>query len=288
MQFFPNIHHKNEGGHRTKGQLKTSTKSNPLISVITVAYNAEKFIEETIISVIKQTYNNIEYIIIDGGSDDGTIEIIRKYEYMIDYWISEPDKGIFDAMNKAIDLANGDWLHFLNTGDKYIDKTILSKFNKIPKNNHSFYGFGFNEEIVLEERKYQRTRLPKNIIINMPTCHNAMFFPNNKTIKYKLEYEVASDYNYFREYIENGYIFKTSDLLAVVWLRGGYSDKRIFTNIKDRLKANYRYKGDLFFSLYLIFYLKEFFIQTLKKIIPIILLNTIRRITNDEYTEVVN
>jgi len=82
-------------------------KNKPLISIVTVVYNGEEFLEETIKSVVSQTYKNIEYIIIDGGSTDGTVDIIKKYEDKIDYWVSEPDSGIYDAMNKGIDKASG-------------------------------------------------------------------------------------------------------------------------------------------------------------------------------------
>ncbi len=84
--------------------------SLPLITVITVVYNGEKYLEETIQSVINQTYPNVEYIIIDGGSTDETIDIIKKYEDKIDLWISEKDEGIYDAMNKGIYLATGQWV----------------------------------------------------------------------------------------------------------------------------------------------------------------------------------
>lgn len=80
-------------------------KQYPLISVITVSYNAVSTIEDTILSVINQTYPNIEYIIIDGGSADGTVDIIEKYVDRISYWVSEPDKGIYDAMNKGLKVA---------------------------------------------------------------------------------------------------------------------------------------------------------------------------------------
>ncbi|MBV4191775.1 glycosyltransferase, partial [Bacteroides fragilis] len=99
----------------------------PLITVITVCYNAISDIEKTILSVIHQLYSNIEYVIIDGGSVDGTIEIIEKYHDKISYWISESDKGIYDAMNKGVDKATGEWVCFMNAGDTfYSPDTILS------------------------------------------------------------------------------------------------------------------------------------------------------------------
>lgn len=91
----------------------------PLISVITVVYNSVSTIEETIMSVINQTYSNIEYIVIDGGSTDGTVDIIRKYHEHISYWVSEPDKGIYDAMNKGLQVVTGYWTSFLNSGDRF-------------------------------------------------------------------------------------------------------------------------------------------------------------------------
>lgn len=126
---------KGEGGLRTKGYFKTSFEDKPLITVITVVYNGEKYIEETIQSVINQTYDNVEYIIIDGGSTDGTLDIIRKYENAIDYWVSEKDRGIYDAMNKGISCATGEWVALINSGDYYALnalKTIVEIVNKNP------------------------------------------------------------------------------------------------------------------------------------------------------------
>ncbi len=97
----------------------------PLISVITICYNAAAGIERTIQSVLGQTYRNIEYIIIDGGSSDGTVDIIKKYEDRFEYWVSEPDKGIYDAMNKGIKHAEGEWLNMMNAGDNFADKDVL-------------------------------------------------------------------------------------------------------------------------------------------------------------------
>lgn len=99
----------------------------PIISVITVCYNAVANIEETMLSVLNQRYDKVEYIVIDGGSKDGTLDVIKKYANKLAYWISEPDKGIYDAMNKGIAKATGDWINFMNAGDKFINEEVLNK-----------------------------------------------------------------------------------------------------------------------------------------------------------------
>lgn len=99
----------------------------PLISVITVCWNVVNEIEETILSVLNQDYPNIEYIIIDGGSTDGTKDIIRKYANRISYWVSEPDAGVYDAMNKGIIFAHGLWINILNSGDVFSSNDVISK-----------------------------------------------------------------------------------------------------------------------------------------------------------------
>ena len=101
-----------------------NNKNPILVSIITVVYNGEKYLEQTIQSVINQTYPNIEYIIIDGGSTDGTLEIIKKYKKHISYWVSEPDKGIFDAVNKGIDIAKGKLIGMINSDDWYEPKAV--------------------------------------------------------------------------------------------------------------------------------------------------------------------
>lgn len=117
------------GGTRTKNIQKTSRSNKPLITVVTVVYNGKETLEETVLSVLNQSYDNIEYIIVDGGSIDGTLDIIKKYEEKIDYWISESDKGVYDAMNKGIDLTTGEWINFMNSGDCFFDNYVLSNIN---------------------------------------------------------------------------------------------------------------------------------------------------------------
>lgn len=116
-----------KGGLRTKGYFKKSFDDKPLISIITVVFNGEKYLEETIQSVINQTYSNVEYIIIDGGSSDGTLDIIKKYEDKIDYWVSEKDRGISDAFNKGVKVAKGDYINFQGDGDGFVSEDSLEK-----------------------------------------------------------------------------------------------------------------------------------------------------------------
>jgi glycosyltransferase involved in cell wall biosynthesis len=117
---------RSEGGSRTKGSKKYSTQISPLITLVTVVFNGAATLEHTIRSVIEQTYDNVEYIIIDGGSIDATLDILRKYEGSIDYWVSEKDSGIYDAMNKGITLARGEIVAFINADDFYASPGVLT------------------------------------------------------------------------------------------------------------------------------------------------------------------
>lgn len=100
------------------------------VSVITVCFRAEDVIERTILSVVGQDYPSIEYIVVDGGSKDGTVDKVKKYARNISRWISEPDKGVYDAMNKGIEMATGDWIIFLNAGDYFHSNDVISRFTK--------------------------------------------------------------------------------------------------------------------------------------------------------------
>ena len=113
-----------EGGLRTRGQTRASVDGQPLVTIVTVVLNKARSIGQTMASVRKQGYANIEYIVIDGGSNDGTVELIRTHEEAIDYWVSEPDSGIYDAWNKGVRLANGEWIAFLGAGDTYAPDAV--------------------------------------------------------------------------------------------------------------------------------------------------------------------
>jgi len=115
------------GGLRTREDCSRFNSHMPIVTVVTVVFNGRDYLEETILSVITQTYENVEYIVIDGGSTDGTLDIIRRYDNCIDYWLSEPDKGIYDAMNKGTELASGAWINFMNAGDRFHENSVVSR-----------------------------------------------------------------------------------------------------------------------------------------------------------------
>ena len=110
----------------------------PTFSIITITFNAVHWIEQTILNVLGQSYPNIEYIIIDGGSTDGTVDIIKRYESSITYWVSEPDKGIYDAMNKGLKQATGDYVWFVNAGDSLSSLGILQEIVSLIQKKKKF------------------------------------------------------------------------------------------------------------------------------------------------------
>lgn len=128
------------GGTRREGIEKTSRPEMPLVSIITVVRNGEAHLEQTINSVLSQKYPNIEYIVIDGCSTDKTLDIIRKYDDRIDYWLSEADDGIADAMNKGVRLAHGEIIAHLHSDDYYADTSVVSDVvNEILRNPSSLW-----------------------------------------------------------------------------------------------------------------------------------------------------
>jgi glycosyltransferase involved in cell wall biosynthesis len=132
---------------------------NPLISIITVVFNAEEVLEKTILSVINQSYNDVEYIIIDGCSTDNSLKIISKYRDQISKVVSEPDIGIYDAMNKGLKIATGSWINFMNAGDQFNNNNVLKDvFNKaIPLHASFIYS-----DFILDDKRNGKTLITAN------------------------------------------------------------------------------------------------------------------------------
>jgi glycosyltransferase involved in cell wall biosynthesis len=177
----------------------------PLVSVVTVVYNGALYIEKTILSVINQDYKNIQYIIIDGGSKDNTIEVVNKYIEKIDVLISEPDNGIYDAMNKAITLCKGEWINFMNVGDLFYENNTLSKiFNTNRDHSDIIYG---NHQVIYPQTLINKYPVPlHNIWKGMPMQHQSIFVKKEIIQKHKfnLAYKFAADYDLIYYSFMNG------------------------------------------------------------------------------------
>ena len=231
-----------EGGNRLKYGKKTIHKNQPLISIITVTYNGEKHIEETFKSVFGQTYKNFEYIVIDGGSSDQTLKLIRKYEDKIDYWLSEKDLGIYDAFNKGMQLCQGDYLGFINSDDVYEANTLETLSKYINKNQDADFIFGSVKKHWGILHGYK----PWKIFYSWGfySSHSTGFFIKTDSAKkvglYNLKYRYSSDYDYFFRMIVGhkmkGVSTKKNELFGT-FRRGGFSSTiKFFDHFLEEIK----------------------------------------------------
>lgn len=238
------------GGLRTKGYFKKSSEEKPLVTVITVVFNGEQHLEETILSVIKQSYDNVEYIIIDGGSTDGTIDIIRRYQHAIDYWVSEKDNGIYDAMNKGIGLSTGDIIGLINSDDYYIGECISLVVNSF---HNSFADVVFGDKIFRNEyfkiQKHVSVSQPKSLNdFAIHVVHPTVFVKKKVYLSalFDRKYRIAADYDLLLTTFEKGFKFKKlRSEIAVMRTNGASSSFHIENVIIARKKIGLIKAGKL-------------------------------------------
>jgi glycosyltransferase involved in cell wall biosynthesis len=230
-----------EGGLRAQGIYKHSMREKPLLTVITVVFNGAETLMDTIESVIKQTYDNIEYIVIDGGSVDTTVDILKQYNHAIDYWISEKDNGIYDAMNKGISLSSGDYIGMLNSDDMFSDENVLqdianrfckmkvdavfSSLNIVDKNN-----------LLRIIRKYRVAKLNSALLrIGVMPPHPTFYCKKSCYEKggvYKTDYKIAADFEMVtRLLIQQKISWSFIDKVTITMRSGGLSNSGFKTHI---------------------------------------------------------
>lgn len=218
---------KGEGGLRANGYFKKSIIDKPLITVITVVFNGEKYLEETIKSVINQTYDNVEYIIVDGGSTDGTLDIIQRYQGRIDYWVSEPDNGISDAFNKGITISSGEIIGIINSDDWYERdalERVVEQINKtnsdIVHGNLQFWDNNQRSELFSANDVY----LCRDMTINHPTVF-AKRRVYEKIGLFRADFSYAMDYEWLLRAKVNSLSFSYIDECIANMRTAGLSDK---------------------------------------------------------------
>lgn len=217
-------------------------EQQPLISIITVVYNGEKYLEQTIQSVLNQTYNHTEYIIIDGGSTDGTLDLIKKYEKHITYWVSEPDNGLYDAMNKGIGVAKGELIGMINSDDWYeLDavEIIVQNFLENPS-KQIFHGDRYNilNDGQKQIRKFHQSK-NKLFYYGMTYNHPSMFIHKNiyNEGKYNVNLSALSDYEFvLKNKIKHPKLFHYIQKAYVNYRLDGISAQMKF---KDAIKEGY-------------------------------------------------
>lgn len=243
-----------EGGKRRLGINPVRLSGKPLISVVTVVLNGSQTLERCIKSVISQTYPSIEYIVVDGGSKDGTMDIIKQYDKAIDYWVSEKDNGLYHAMNKAVLFCTGDYILYLNADDELNNSQTMEKVaNNVTKDIDIFYGNILVEDKYCEEyiqvgREYSLKDIKKD---DKPP-HPAFFVRSSllKENPFNEKYRICSDYDLMCRLFMKNLKMKYINEIVSIFHTGGLSSRIYRTN-----RENAEIIRENFGSKYAIFYL---------------------------------
>tara|TARA_B100001057_G_scaffold491885_1_gene583114 strand:- start:10323 stop:11282 length:960 start_codon:yes stop_codon:yes gene_type:complete len=255
-----------EGGKRVKGFFRRCFQNKPLISIITVVFNDEKDLENTIKSVLLQDYDNLEFIIIDGGSSGKVITKIKKYENYIDYWISQKDLGIWDAWNKGIRLSTGKFICFLNVGDFFTENSINTIVKTINKNENLDIIFG-----AVKKKKIYAGFYPKKISMNLNIFPSfvSTFVSSDIYKKYglfDLNFKYFNDYEFVYRLIKKkklNWVATSQNKVITVFDLKGYSSKiGIIKRLIEEFKIRLKYEN--FFLIFFKIFLKFFRFYYLK------------------------
>ncbi len=227
-----------------------------LLSIITITYNAEQFLERTIQSILAQTDQNFEYIIIDGKSKDGTLAIAEKYKSSVNKLISEPDKGLYDAMNKGLKNATGDFVWFMNAGDEINDKEVVAQILNVLRISKSenidvLYGdtFFVDNDGNIQGLRSEITphRLPQNLKwqdmkLGMLVCHQA-FIARKSITPFYMENNLSADIDWEIECLKRAKKIQYLDFVVAKYLTGGISNKQLKRSLLDRYEVLNKHFG---------------------------------------------
>lgn len=229
------------------------THLHPKFSIITVTYNAESVLDDTIQSIVTQTYHNIEYIIIDGGSTDRTLNIVNRYGNLITKVISESDNGLYDAMNKGINLATGDYICFMNAGDEFHeDDTLQLIVHSLKGTDLPDVIYGDTDIVDIEGHFLYKRRLSppekltwKSFKDGMLVCHQAFFARTElaKKTPYDLKYRFSSDFDWCIRILKQARVIHNTHLTLIDYLNEGMTTKNHEASLKERFHIMCKHYG---------------------------------------------
>ena len=220
----------------------------PKLTVITIVYNNVRDIERTIKSVINQTHKDIEYIIIDGASNDGTLEVIEKYREHTTKIVSEKDKGIYDAMNKGLALATGDYVLFMNSGDEIYDEQTVEDIFATANGADIYYGETEMYNDNWESLGRRRHEAPENFSwtsfkFGMSVSHQAIYIRRSILTPYDLKYKYSSDIDWIIKAAKKSSNIVNVHRYVAKYLVGGMSKKKHRESLKERFQIFTKYYG---------------------------------------------
>ncbi|MEL4371495.1 glycosyltransferase family 2 protein [Shewanella xiamenensis] len=247
----------------------------PLITIITVVYNGDRYLEDTILSVTNQTYSNIEYIIVDGGSKDKTLDIIRKYESDIEFWVSEKDSGIYDAMNKGLGLAKGDYIIFMNADDTFFDNNVVHHLAKVVYESDETIDIIYGKTKVkdLNYDWVDGQEVSFSGLANYAICHQSAMVSRESYHKFNgfnLSYKICADYDFFVKLFKSDLVAKFLPFCISTIRVGGVSTTNIKQTIGEKLKifethysgsTRLQYLAKVYFYLYPRLYFRDLLVR---------------------------
>lgn len=247
----------------------------PKISIVTVVYNAVNVVADTIQSVAGQTYANKEYIVVDGNSTDGTLEVIKEYSASIDVLVSESDKGIYDAMNKGAKLATGEWILFMNAGDSFASNSVLSEVFLGKSDDNFSVIYGDTIAVYPWGKVLIKARTLSTFELRLPFCHQSVFVKTElmKRHQFDVSYRAASDYNFFYSLYKNNVCFTYVEIPISLYDVSGFSAQNAISTYKEIASINKSVGTTSYYNMLFVLYVRAFVL----KLIPNRLEDMIRK-----------
>ncbi|MBW4612829.1 MAG: glycosyltransferase [Desmonostoc vinosum HA7617-LM4] len=253
-------------------------KNLPIISIVTITYNRFEDLQTTFSSVTSQTYKNIEYIVIDGGSQDGTVGFLRENHQSISYWVSEKDAGIYDAMNKGALAATGDWIIFMNSGDQFFAVDTLAQVAKYLDNSVDVVYGGFESILVNKYQTQIIKKQPRNLAeiwCEILTCHQSIFVKRKLQQQYSFDTSLTwcADHDILVRLYADGYKFQEIPLIIAKFDASGGDNRDLLSYTKERWRISRRLASPLkrhkyFLREYYGFFIHQNITRKIKNLLP--------------------